>query len=731
MRKIELLSPVGNMDMMYMAIHNGADAIYLAGKSYGARKYAKNFSNEELVAVIKYAHLYGVKVYVTVNTVIYDSEIEDVLNYIEFLYRNHVDALIMQDIGIIRLVRKMFPNLEIHASTQCHNHNDSGLSFWKSLGLTRVVLDREMSLSEIKNIDVDIEKEVFIYGALCVSYSGCCLFSSLNGGRSGNRGECVGCCRLPYQLIKNGKRVTSDGNYLLSTNDLNVLDELDQLIEAGIDSLKIEGRMKSPSYVGYVTKCARKIIDSYYEGKYCQLTEEEIVNLKKLYHRGFTKGYLFNEDSIMNLKTPNHQGIKIGEVLDVSHGRARIKIVDDYLSQNDGIRFQNSNEGMIVNRLYDKNGLLVNKLDKNDIGYVDVKSFIKKNDVILKTLDYQLEQCLKDYSKKKIAVSMRVKAMLHQKLEIEISDGIHTVVKYGDIVEVAHHQSISDESFKKQLGKLGNTPFVLDDICISRDKNIFVRLSQLNELRRDLVDELVKKREEFVPHEVVVHRFDIGNCYEFKSRLCKNINVLARTEEQIEVCLSYGVNAIYVSDYSLYQKYKNKGNIYFKVSRVNMDEINYKDEKLLVGDLGSVYLYGKNNDVVGDYFLNVTNHSSVMLLDDLNIQRVTLSVELDYLKVKDLMEKLKDRSKIEIVVYGTLELMVMKYKIMEQDCMIEDKFHHQYPVCVYDNLSHVMQHEKLDIIDSIDQYRDLGIENFRLELFDETEEEVKSILSKI
>ena len=224
--RVELLSPVGNMKTLYQAIHNGADAVYLGGKNFGARKYSDNFTNEELKDAIRYAHLFNVKVYVTANTIIYENEVKEFLEYIFFLHKINVDAVIMQDIGMIKIVKEKFPNLEVHASTQCHNHNDEGLKFLKSLGVSRVVLDREMSLKEIKKLNTDIEKEVFIHGALCVSYSGCCLFSSLNGGRSGNRGECTQCCRLQYDLYENDKKIDTIGNYLLSTKELNTLNNL-------------------------------------------------------------------------------------------------------------------------------------------------------------------------------------------------------------------------------------------------------------------------------------------------------------------------------------------------------------------------------------------------------------------------------------------------------------------------------------------------------------------------
>ena len=324
--RVELLSPVGNMKTLYQAIHNGADAVYLGGKNFGARKYSANFTNEELKEAIRYAHLFNVKVYVTVNTIIYENEVKDFLEYIFYLHKINVDALIMQDIGMIKVVKEKFPNLEVHASTQCHNYNDEGISLLKSLGVSRVVLDREMTLEEIKNLKTDIEKEVFIHGALCVSYSGCCLFSSLNGGRSGNRGECTQCCRLPYALYENNKRIDTEGNYLLSTKELNTLDNLKEILDTDIVSLKIEGRMKSPEYVGYVTRLYRKLIDNYYNKEEMIITDEERENLKLLFNREFTTGYLFNNSNIMNIKTPNHLGIEIGKVIRVDKDKVHIKL---------------------------------------------------------------------------------------------------------------------------------------------------------------------------------------------------------------------------------------------------------------------------------------------------------------------------------------------------------------------------------------------------------------------
>ena len=219
MKKTELLCPAGNFKMLEAAIYNGADAVYLSGNKFGARKFANNFNNEEIIEAIRLAHLYGVKVYITINTLIKDEEVEEFINFVEFIHKNNVDAVLMQDLGMINLVRKTFPNLEIHASTQFHNHNNEDLKFLKSIGIKRAVLAREMSIDEIKKLDIDIEKEIFVHGALCISYSGECLMSSMILNRSGNRGECAGMCRLPYKLLENDKELITKGNYILSPKE--------------------------------------------------------------------------------------------------------------------------------------------------------------------------------------------------------------------------------------------------------------------------------------------------------------------------------------------------------------------------------------------------------------------------------------------------------------------------------------------------------------------------------
>ena len=739
MKRVELLSPVGNWEMLYQAIHNGADAVYLAGHDFGARKFSKNFTNEELIEAIKYSHLYGVLVYVAVNTLIYECEVENFISYIEFLYVNGVDALIMQDIGMIRLVREKFPDIEIHASTQCHNHNEEGIKLLKELGCSRIVFAREMSLDEIKNINIDIEKEIFVYGALCICYSGCCLFSSLNGGRSGNRGECVGSCRLPYKLIKNEKQVKLTDKYLLSAKELNTINNLKEILDSGIDSLKIEGRMKTPAYVGYVTKLYRMLIDKYYQNQDAnlQLTKEEMTNLKLLYNREFTKGYLFNEIDITNTKSPNHIGIELGKVIKVTNKYIYIRLNYE-LNQEDGIRFKKVNKGMIVNKLYDSKNKLTSKVNKGNICIVDNKIGLKENDMVLKTLSSKLIKELEVINKKVIKVNFSAKFRIGEAFSVTISDGNNEITEFGDIVESAIKREVTIQNIKTSISKLGATPFDVDDIKVEKDDDIFVSLKSINEVRRKLVDKLIEVRS-FSKRELVNYK-NICDSY-IKASNNISLNVLVRNEEQLRCCIDNNVDSIYVVDYDLYIKYKYLDNVYYRCDRVNKNYRDFNNDKLLVCELGSINKYKNNNSLVSDYYLNVTNSYSIKVLNDLGVEKVTLSSELDFNKIKDIM---KYRYNVELIIYGRLELMVMKYCPLKK-CLnycdkcnnlvdkfsLEDRFGNRFPIIRKNCLTHVMHFKNIDYIDDLKKYIDIGVANFRIELFDENYKMVENCIKKV
>lgn len=725
----ELLSPAGNIECLKSAINNGADAVYLGGKSFGARAYAGNFNKEELLEAINYAHLYGVKIYVTVNTIIYNNEIEEFLDYIKYLYQIGVDALIMQDIGMISLVRKKFPNIDIHASTQIHNHNNEGIKLLKDLGVTRVVLDREMSLEDIEKINVDIEKEVFIHGALCNSYSGCCLFSSMNGGRSGNRGECTQPCRLPYKLIKNGKYIDTSNKYLLSTKELNTTKNFDKLMESDIVSFKIEGRMKSPSYVGYVTRIYRKLIDNYKNNSKQIVNQKEENNLKILFNRNFTSGYLFS-DKVMNTFTSNHQGLEIGKVLEITPKKIKIKLYND-LYQEDGIRFKNSNLGMIVNFIYNEKNLLINKASTGDIIYLDNKINLKDKDTLIKTSSNYLDKEILSVEEKKILININV-LLKDNYLEISFSDIDGNIVKDKVPVDIPLNRSTTNNEIIEKLSKLGNTPFAINNINIDINKDIFVNMKDLNNIRRLLVDKLIIERTK-VKREIIINNIKLD--YKENKDYNYEISILARTKDQVKASIDMDVDRIYV-DEDLYSIYKDNNKVYLRLPRV-VNEYNYNSKNILATELGAINKY-KNSDInlISDYYLNVVNNHSIKFLLDHNVKRVTLSPEINY---NHLEEYIKD--KVELLVYGKVELMLTKSCPIKEvnicPCNKEDIYYledinnNKYRILHSNCLTHIMHYKKIDYLDKIDYYKSIGIKSFRLELLDEDYNETIKLINNI
>ena len=315
----ELLAPAGNMEALRAAVANGCDAVYLGMQKFGARAYSCNFDEETLPEAVRYAHLRDVKIYVTMNTIVFEEELEDMHKQLAFLNEIGVDGVIVQDMAVFDYIVKHFPDMEAHCSTQMGIDDLEGTLFWKNQGAKRVVLAREVEIEKAKMIrrEAGIPLEIFVHGALCVSYSGNCLMSGLIGYRSGNRGRCVGSCRKPYELLDKTSGKSLGTSYLLSTKDLNTIDYIEDL--KALDSLKIEGRMKEPAYVANVTARYRAALDG-------KASAEEKDDLKKTFNRTFTKGYLFHENpkDLTNIQKPNNFGYKIGDISGVYKGMYEI-----------------------------------------------------------------------------------------------------------------------------------------------------------------------------------------------------------------------------------------------------------------------------------------------------------------------------------------------------------------------------------------------------------------------
>lgn len=735
MERIELLAPSGNLETLKVAIEAGADAVYIGGYAYSARSYADNFSNDEMIEAINYAHLYGVKIYVTVNTLIYDDEVETFMNYIDFLHRNHVDAIIIQDLGMFDLIHKTYPNLEIHASTQMHIHNIEGVKFAKECGFKRVVLARETSIDKIKEIrkNIDIDLEVFCHGALCVSYSGECLMSSLIGGRSGNRGCCAGTCRLPYNLVEvNGSKQTvlNKDKYLLSMKDLNSLEHISELIEAGVTSLKIEGRMKRKEYIYLVVSIYRKCIDNYYKNGKTLVTDKDIIELKKIYNREFTKGFLFNEENskIVNQFRPNHQGIKIGTVIKQDKNFVSIKL-SDKLKQGDGIRIINSNSdvGLQLNYIY-KNNKLINAANKNDIIYIKINDKVDNGDIVLKTTDIdQLNRIneLLNRPVRKIKIKGYFEAKIGSNLILTISDLKNTVKVTSDIfVEKAKTNPITTDLIIKQLSKLGNTIYEMDDLQLNIDDNIFISIKELNELRRQAIDKLNEQRQYKIKYLKTNYQIDIPN-FEIET----NINYLINTKEQYEKIKNKDIVSIYVQDNNLFNSLKLDNRIIRKVSRVNENYQNY-ESRLLIGEIGSLNFY-KNNSLITDFSFNVTNSYTVAFLHSIGVEKITLSYELTDEQITKLLlnyrERYNKQPNLELIIYGKEEMMISKFNLLKMykkegnNLYLKDRYNKLYKVKEMDNLMYIYNYKDRDNLDKMNEYFTMGINNLRINLLDEND----------
>ena len=672
MFKTELLAPAGNMETLKAAVQNGADAVYIGGKMYGARAFANNFTLDEIKTALKYCHLYSVKLYVTANTVIFENEIEDFLDYMKFLYESGVDAVIMQDLGMISLVRKLIPDLEIHASTQINVHNDESLFFLKNMGVKRAVLAREMSIDEIKNLKCDIEKEIFIHGALCVSYSGQCLFSSLNGGRSGNRGECTQSCRLPYENNKTQ-------NYYLSTKELCSVNHIKEILDLKINSLKIEGRMKSPTYVGYVTRIYRRLIDDYYKGLNPKITPMELYNLTTLFNRKFTDGYLFN-DNIYNIKSPNHLGSHLGIVIKITKDKIFVKLDED-LYQEDGIRFCSSNKGMIINKLYNEKGLLVNHVCKGDIAILDNKVNLKEKDSVNKTISKNLIKLIENTVPKKIPISFKVFAKAFNELTLTVTDDINTITLKSIKLDKALNKPTTKEEIYSKLNKLGNTPFYLKSCEINLD-NAFIPMKILNNLKRDIIDKLILKRTE--------KENKINFKYE-KHLINENNNIpsfLVRNEEQLKMVLGKG--RIYTEDFKLYKKYKNS-NVFYKLPRIMHEFPDFKGENLLISELGGIYKYSKDNFVIADYPLNITNSETVNFLHNIGVKISTISPEVKGFELE------KYSYPTEKIVYGKPDLMILK-NFNKDIKYLKNSLNNYFPI-IHGKYTTILHHKNINLKD--------------------------------
>ncbi|MCR5215884.1 MAG: U32 family peptidase, partial [Lachnospiraceae bacterium] len=492
MGRVEILAPAGSYEALRGAINAGADAIYLGGSFFGARAFANNFNEEQLMEALDYAHRYGRKIYLTVNTLLKNRELEEALvSYLRPAYEHGLDAVIVQDLGVFQCIHENFPDLEIHASTQMTTNSALSASFLKEMGASRVVVSRELQLEEIRKIydATHMEVEAFIHGALCYSYSGQCLMSSMIGGRSGNRGRCAQSCRLPYQLLDGeGRNIPTQGDYLLSPKDICSLENLPDIIEAGVYSLKIEGRMKSPEYVAGVVSVYRKYVDFYerYGKKNYHVDPQDVQDLMDLFNRGnFSGGYYktYSGPSMMSMKRPNHAGVLALEVVSCQSGNLKVKALSTIHPQD--VVEMDATFTWTSGEAHKEGDVFSIHVPSKFRAAKGQRYYRTRNNMLLHRLqDSYLTQDIKR------PVTITGCFVVGEPAYLSMECDHKRVECYFDPVEEAQNKAMDQESIKKQLTKLGTTMFSCDTIFLTVGENVFVPVGALNQMRRELVSSM-------------------------------------------------------------------------------------------------------------------------------------------------------------------------------------------------------------------------------------------------
>ena len=702
----ELLSPSGDFESFLQALYNGADAIYLAGERFGARAYAKNFTMDELKLALSYAHTKNKKIYVTVNTIIKENEYKDAIDYLNMLYEAGVDGVILQDFSLIDYTVKNLPMMECHISTQAGVKDYYDVKFFSDYNVKRCVLAREVSIDEIKKIkeSIKMDLEIFVYGALCVSYSGGCLMSSLLSLRSGNRGRCSQNCRREYSLYKNNKFV--DKGFMLSMKDLNTFDNIDKIIPYA-DSLKIEGRMKEPSYVKTVTMEYRKKLDDLnYKSK----------KIDTVFHREYTKGFILNEDNgkIVDKTKKSNQGAYLGKIIKIENKFALIDINRD-LNIGDRIRISGNDDYYFnIDKLYNQNKKEI-KSGKGRL-YIEIYSKREIGDEVYKMTDSNIDLSINEENKYPLEINVYGALDSNLSISTTIND-IYFEATSKELLSQAKTQGLNYNTLYKQLSKLNDTPFYLKDLNIVLDGDLFITISSINELRRNLVSQLIEYFE--------YKREKINNTYKpVLKEIDNDIDMIVNctTIDQYNACVKLGVKKIYFENKSKY---------------VNSSYKEYDD--VLVSSYGGLAFY-KNKFITSDYSFNVINSESVRALLESGANLVTLSLESSLQNTKAIYTEFKNKygfvPPLVEIVYGKMNLMTTKYcplkrygecgKCKENTYSLKDDFG-EFEIYHDNCITHIINKKPLNLIDDLDEIRKY-VKTIRLDFTTESYDETIKII---
>jgi U32 family peptidase len=703
----ELLAPAGSPEALIAALAAGADAVYLSGKRFGARKFAANFDETALAKAIDYAHLRGAKVYVTVNTLIRDDELFDVARYLLRLYEMGADAVLIQDLGVATLARQLVPDLELHASTQMTIHNREGAAFAARMGFKRVVLAREVTLDEIKEMNVELKApglEIFVHGALCYCYSGQCLLSSAIGGRSGNRGMCAQPCRKSYVLLRGEKDEYGrpiglmaeplKEKFLISTCDLSVYRHLDRIVRVHLQSLKIEGRMKSPEYVAIVTSIYRKALDGIQKGSWSPSPEDE-RDLALAFNRDFTEGHLLNAKDVMGRQMSDNRGIFIGSVTsyDIPKREATVRLSGPLApKEGDGLVFLAPGQelGLVVRGSTPKDGLL--RLRTPERVRPGAKVYLTGSTILA-----QKAQEIIASAKAEIPIDLFITWENGTPLaEARLENGLRIQVRAEFRMEKAKNQPITKQQITAQMRRTGGTPFAVRNLEIDYPGDLFAPLGALNQLRRDLMakaQEALLKAHRPAQNQVVagqerLKEMDLAAVPATLERRIPSLAVYADSLERVKGAVEGGCRRIYFeplilgTDKDRAQETQTllkdardicaKAELIWKwpkitrsdflkfarplFAKINVDGIMVEN----VGAAEAVLAESPNARLYGASGLNVCNHFTVQALSP-SFQHLTLSPELSgeqLAKTIHLAHRRDDAPHLELMVQGNLEVMV-------------------------------------------------------------------------
>ena len=765
MRIPELLAPVGSMDHLKIAINAGASSVYLSGKNYGARKFAENFTLDEIEKAVDTAHMHNVKVYVTVNTLIKESELESVMNYLSKLYSIGVDAILVQDIGLVELINEHLPDLKIHASTQMTCENQLKLDYLESKGIKRVVLPREMRKEEIRNLKTNMELEIFVHGALCYSYSGQCLMSSFKGGRSGNRGTCAQPCRQKYKIEGIEKQ-----DYYLSPCDLSLFNHLKEIAELNIHCIKIEGRMRSKEYLGIVVGNYRKALNKLKSGK--ETTSEE---LNLVFNRGFSEGQFLNS-SKRSIRA-GHIGLKIGQVIRNEKNRIAIRLDDSIRTipeRGDGLLivkddkdygFEISQDPLITTLNHFNKGknkpvkdfarkdkvLVVKKVWQNkkaDFDLNESDAYLTKRNRLAKQVK-EIENKGSSFVKSKLILTFSLKnklPVLKAILTLANHREIRTEVIGDTPFEKPLKKSVSVETIEKQLSKLDKYPFQITQININYDGTLFIPISKINALRRDLFEKLENEVCNLYKHEY--REISLSRKENQRKEDTANFSFYTNNLKHLEIV--EGVKRVYLEippqDDSLILDDGNYNlnymvNFMKKAVEISSDkdyELIWKwpditHDKLINslnkvrGILNKIHcslpiMSANFNGEYGPYSMNITNNSSINSLED--YKTLTVSPELRKKDYEDIMAYAQHPEKIEILVQGSAELMKTRYPILygkeckkDYENYLIDSKGNMHPI--HKSISGeeliIFDANELSLLGEINHLKDIGFNNFSID----------------